>query len=261
MSFDANQDAFVDDMDVTADYSEGGAPPQPVDSGTYRVRIKKFSYETVSKDNPARKLDPNRDGVPTYPIIKLEQVEIVESDAEGTDVGKLVFLYQKLKTKPFTRKDPKTKMDRPANNIADLLRSNDQSATFNGLEDGLAQFEAMVASGGLITVRLDWKAQDMTYAMDIMDQVKAEVKAAGGDENNLPKAAQDTISKAWKDATRKGQHNFKQADGSFATTFDGPSGETLPVRVEIAYDGIVPVSRLGTVKLGSRIKREEPVAA
>ena len=254
---------FADDLDVACDQAEyvdaaGIAPP---DAGNYRSRILSWSWVTKSKEDKSLRLDNNRDGVPTYPIMKIEMIELVD----GVTKPRKVALYQDFRMKPFERPDFRTGLNKPANNLADILRSADITAAFSNFNEGVELFKSYIAQGMLFAHRGDWVGKDLDFGKAESTKVTDAAIAAGlgGTVEDVKKvqSVKDAINKVWKAATRKGQQNFKLANGSYSATYEGPSGADVEARFEIPYDGFISMSKVEMTKFGSRIKRPEPVAA
>lgn len=251
--------SFADDLDVACDaaeYVEGAQTPPPPDKGNYRSRITKWDYARVSKDDQSIRLTKNDAGVPTYPTIVIQEMELVE----GVDRPTKIFPYQEFGLKPFKRKDFTTGLERPANNLADMLRSADATATFSNLGEGIELFKSYVASGALFGHKLDWVGKDIAFGKAQAEAVKEAAKTAGQDLQS--KEVKDKVNACWKAATRKGQANFlNKTTGEYTHIYEGPSGDEIQARVEIPYDGFLPASKMDRTKFGSVIKRAAEQAA
>jgi hypothetical protein len=246
---------LVDDLDVSVDqdsYVEQQAP-LPIAAGRYGFRIVDWDLARDRKGQP----DANgqlpvlkQDG--KYPIITLKKVEVVYP-AEN---ARPVFLYHDVRTKPFSRTDRKTGQDVQVNNLGDLLRSADATASFSGLNEGLNLLKSMTAQGAIFHARLDWIAKDFAAIKAGVEEIKATATASGQSLDSKP--VKDAINQVYKTYTRQGMNKFKNAEGVIVPFMPSAvEGEDdIPVRVEIPMSGFIPASQVaaGQVKFGPTVR-------
>jgi hypothetical protein len=241
-AFDLPINAFTDVDDVALDPSEylDNQPVQPLVTGNYAFRIKGLSFRKAKKDSPELRLVDGK-----YPVLVLEQVEVVEPT-------RTVALYQDFGTKPFTRKDFGTGQERPANNVADILRSHDAALRFGSLSEGIQMIQEIAQSGGLFHAFFDWTAQDMDGAKEAVTAIKLAAGAPADAQNkDLPEEVRKKVNEAYGRFRLRGMKKFKNpATGIVVPIWTSPAGNDVEARVEIR--NFISTNDLGKVKLGPR---------
>lgn len=234
---------FADDLDVQLDASTYVAPalPQPIDDGRYGFRIDPGTMSLrTDKDGKVIYQDDK------YPIVTIGKVEVVE----GVERPRTQNLYQDVRTKPFTRRDPVTGDNVPASALADLILSADPTASFRGVEEGLRVLQGLVAQSAVFHARLRWTATDVKAAKAEADAIKANADDPTSDETRK------AVNEVWKKYRVQGQKNFNGKP-----YIDAADGDSIDARVEIPMDGFIAAADLSRVKLGPTFKRPQPVAA
>ena len=245
--------ALTDDLDVALDANEyqDRQAPLPIYAGNYAARIKKSSLKEEFGTKGVIVLVKNAAGVPTYPVIRIEELEIVKP--EELD-GRRVFPgFQEFGTKPFERTDfttnPPTKT--PANNLSDMIRSVDSSLSYRGLEAGLSLFGRLVDEGALFHVQIDWLAEDRRW---IGEQVKIVDAALQAGEITEEQAKTARNQARYKDGRQEGMKKFVVTGNGGTKTLSplwtGPSGEDIEVKAVIKQ--FIPISQLDRYKLGPK---------
>lgn len=240
--FDVPAVQFADDLDVSMNPDEyvDKAPPPPVTGGYYGFRIVKGGLKKVYQKPDEIVLVDKK-----YPVIVIEQIEIVSPEDLPGISGRSVFLQgfgQEFGTKPFERPDFVTGGKVPANNLADIIRSSEagQSESFRGTEEGLRLFQRLVADQTIFHGEVEWTAQDSKWVGVEVRALDALVKAG----ELTQEAARERMNEVrYKLGRQDNQAKFKLPTGGFAQTWTSPSGDEIEVRNFIKQ--FIPVSQLG----------------
>jgi len=204
-----------DDLDVSMDpetYADQSGP-SPVPAGNFNVRVVKHGPRK-NKEGQAILTDGK------YPIIALEQIEIVEPDEFA---GRKVMLFQDIRTKPFERFDPVRGMKVLASGLGDITRAFDQREGWSGLRAGLELLDQFLAENATMRVQLNWTAYDKDYVEQTFDEM--------GGKDALSKDEQNEV---YNKARLRGMKKFpKLPNGKFSHIWVGPSGSPCEARVEI----------------------------
>ena len=209
--FDIQDDLQVSE-EAYQDREFKGRPPLP---GNYRVSFaSKFDY----RKNKAGEivLWKNRNGDPTYPVVNLQMVEIMEP----LEFGRKVAVFQDVPTAPFQREE------KLVSEIGDLMRAIDANASISGTGAVLQRVQDAFNANEQILVRLDYKAYDKTAAADAVAKV---------DKND-----RKAVNKAYRSAEVKGfkrikQDNIKRGKPNLPITqWVGPSGNIVDVQPYIS---------------------------
>lgn len=220
-----------DDLEVSHNPEEyRDAPlPTPILAGNYAVRVKKSGLKRDFDDETKVVLVKNEDGVPTYPVIVINELEVARPEELG---GRRIFpgsFGQEFGTKPYMEKDFNTGDEFPANNLAKMLRSYDASIPFQGLEDGLKTFQRITSEGGLFHVQIEWFAEDRNYIKEQIKQLQSALEEGRLSDEEFKKLAREV---RYKQGRLEGMNKFVQ-DGQLVPFWVGPSGEEIEARAYI----------------------------
>lgn len=218
-----------DSMDVVIDGNyEDQRNPAPVPAGNYMLRVKRFKPLTNSEGKEILRDD-------TYPVVVLEQVEILEPSEFS---NRLVGLWQNIESKPSNRQ-------RGGSDLADIIRAHDATRQVRGLKEALATFEEVVAAGLPFNARLDWVANDGLWVQAALEEAGLRGIPYATLDDEQKKVANEIYNKS----KLQGMKKFpKLADGSFSHEWTGPGGDVIEARPRIVrfYPSIVPfVPKIG----------------
>jgi hypothetical protein len=220
-----------DDLEVAHNPDEyRDAPlPTPVLAGDYAVRIVKSGLKRDYEDETKIVLVKNDAGEPQYPIIVINELEIVKPEEfDGRKVFPMGF-GQEFGTKPYMDRDFNTGETFPANNIAKILRSHDASLSFRGTNEGLKLVQRLSNEGSVFHVRIDWVAEDREYIKAQIDALKAALNDGAIDEETFKSKAREV---RYKQGRLEGMNKFVQ-DGQLVPSWVGPSGNEVEARAFI----------------------------
>ena len=249
MSFDIDQLGLVDDMDVAVNASEyvPAAAPMPLAAGIYGFRVvPENGYAIRAKSNDEPDVPQLQDG--KYISITLKMIEIVDP----VESKRVVALYQDIRTKPRPRTNFEAGTQILVNDLGDLIRSADPSASFSGMVEGYKLFQALVAQGAIFHAKFDWTARDADAINAELDRISERARMNGEDEKST--AIQTARKAVYKKFTKRGQAKFKNAKGQFVPFLTAQDGTKVDVRVEIPMDGFIDANDLDKVVLGPKFK-------
>jgi len=222
-----------DDLDISSfgvsnpeEYQDQLAPA-PVREGNYELRVVDF----VQAEDPSthtKLFENDAAGNPKWPVFEVRKVQAVGP----TEIaGKELFLFQRIKTKPFTRAGADG--DHIASAFIDFLRSFDVNAKFRGLvgegdgelPTGVQLLKQYIEEGKTFRARGTWKAYDKVFA----DQAIA----AGGGRERLTK---DEFGRIIQKASVRGMRKFPQGkNGSYLGELKSAlSGEILKASLTLS---------------------------
>lgn len=259
LDFPANLE-FTDDTDIALDPAEyrDPAPPLPLMAGNYGVRLTDMGLKRERDDqgNPTETVRLRRsftDGPtvpPKYPIIEVKKITVANA-GEGNDslVGKSAFPFQEFNTFTQEKKDFNAGgQTYDHNDMSAMIRSNDASLAYRGLNDGLALLKSLVSDGGIFYVRIDWRAEDRKWIREQVAEIDRLEKAG---ELTSEAARKQRNEVKYKKGIQEGIAKFKTEDGGLSATWIGPSGEEIEARPFIRE--FISTTQLGKVyKLGPR---------
>lgn len=222
---------LIDDTDVAIDPEtyQGQTNPPPPAPGVYGFKVKAIDFK---RDKQGKAISYEREGR-TYPVIQLEQVEIVDPD----EAKRLVMLYQDVKTTPFERVPGKKSTE-----AGDFLRSFDAARRVSGLADLIESVFEVTKRGEIFYARLDWTATDLDY-------VEQQMTALGLSKDN-PEHKKD-INTLWNNARVTGYKKFPvNGNGRVSHVWVGPSGTAVEARPKLMrfYASNEKVPNVGPVK-------------
>lgn len=242
---------LTDDLDVALDSNEyqDRQAPLPIFAGNYAVRIVKSGLKTEYQKPGTVVLVKNSQGVPTYPVIRLEELEVGKPEDFA---GRRIFPgFQEFGTKPFERTDFTTGSKSPANNLSDMIRSSDDTISYRGLEAGLKVLERLIAEGALFHVQVDWLAEDRKWIGEEVKIVQAAIDAGEVSEEEGKKLMNKI---RYKDGRLEGMKKFvisgQGGVKSLSPLWDGPSGESIEAKAIVKQ--FIPLSQLDRYKLGAK---------
>ena len=229
----ADLPTMADDLDVPydADAYVDQSSPLPLAPGTYRFKALKIS---ARKDKAGQIV--LADGI--YPTLVLEQVSVIEP----VENARAASVWQDVRTKPQTRRDPRTGKDTHANDLFDLVRSYDATSGIDGIEGAKQRLQQHAEQGDSFRAEIGWEANDSDY-------VKAEfgkLEALGTSRKDVAKE----VASAIYNTARKRTKDFK-IGGVLVPSVLGPSGNMLEARAKIVR--YIPSTELDSkLKMGPR---------
>lgn len=241
-----------DDLDVSLnpeDYRD--APlPTPIHAGNYAGRIVKAGLKTLYEKPDEVVLVKDDNGVPTYPVIVIRELEVVRPEEFD---GRKIFpqgFGQEFGTKPYMRTDYSTQERYPANNLADMLRSHDSSIAFRGLREGQQRLEQIMSEGGLFHFQIEWVAEDREFIKNEIEELKAALEDGRLGEDEFTKLSREV---RYKKGRLEGMNKFIDPEtGSLVPSWLGPSGEEVEARAFIKkWISLADLGKPG-LKLGAK---------
>ena len=186
------------------DYVEQGAETCPY-PGFYMVKPLSVGR---AKDKEGNEI--SRDG---WPVLRVNRAQI---ELEDGTVSKFA-VFQDINTKPSKRNGPGNKLV-PASAAADVLRAIDisEAREASNFEEVYEKCEEQLQSGSPFVAFVGLTARDNAY-------IKAKLSTLG------PDASQEDKNKVFNEATLRTK-DFRNPDGTYRFTLQGPSGATLNAR-------------------------------
>jgi hypothetical protein len=237
----SNFDVNVADLELQEDFeapisSEGyadQAPPAPPRAANYR-----FGNFEIAQDKDAAGT-PRVDTVngKSYPVFQIRTAEIVE----GLENPRKVFLFQRLRTRPFRRQT----VDgvKFASELGDFVRGLDSEASFAGTEQLIAKAKELVDQGTTAVGFYNWTA----YDKDFVETEKARLSSEGLSDEAFKKA----LNEVYRKARVKGMNKFpKTASGAHLGQMKSPNGSGAVLEARGEIQSFVPSSEAGGIKLG-----------
>jgi hypothetical protein len=207
--FDIQDDLNVDETNYPK-VDTGFKPPAP---GNYTFKPLTWEFQT-KKDGTVVKWK-NEQGVPTYPVIKLNMAEITE----GLDNTRKVGLFQQIPTNAIQRQGGK------ASQAADLLVAIDRSASASNTGEVIRELTSRLDAGIEFRARLDYAGYDGDFANRLLTE-------AGGRENLTSTQINAIYNRAKIRGYKKIRTSNAQAGQSNLPLHKwmGPSGQVLDVQ-------------------------------
>lgn len=206
--FDIQDDMHVD-PETYKDRKTGPIPPAP---GNYVVKATNYGYKKDKAGNIVKWRDTNGD--PTYPVIRINTVEITDP----FEFGRKVTVFQDVPSYPMKREDTLVSQ------TADLLRAIDATVATGNTGETLKALTERLDGGLEFKARLDYVGYDGKYA--------AKLIAEAGGKDALDKKA---LNKLYDQAKVKGYRNIQKDNAKRgkatlpAHMWAGPSGDVLEV--------------------------------
>lgn len=207
-----------DDLNVAVDPDtyQDQANPAPPPAGTYKLQIEKWSVRKTQDGEVI--LTNNSSGVPTYPILVLEKVKLLEPFPYN---DRIVGLYQDLKTAP------KTRMGQTVSDLGDIVRALDQTQGFSGLKQGVQIF-GQLAETTPFSATLDWYWYDSEFVRNQLDE-----QFDGRNYGELNPDEKRKAGEIYNKAKLQGMRKNKLPNGKFSHIWTGPSGNKLEAKLKI----------------------------
>ena len=228
----SNDFEIQDDLNVTEEsypqQETGFKPPLP---GTYRIKPLTWEFAKTSSGDVVKW--KNSQGVPTYPVINLNMIEITEPSEQARRAG----IFQGVPTSVFQREE------KSASRAADLLRAIDKTATATNTGEVIRELTERLSNQLEFVARLDYTAYDADY-------VKEQFAAQGGKENMTQTQINQVYNRARIQGYRKiEQSNLKAGHGNLPRhKWVGPSGAVIDVKAALTV--FYPQDSDSTPKLG-----------
>lgn len=208
------------DLQDTFDRQDNAPLPAP---GYYRIKVVAGGFK-MDRTTGTRRHDKS-----DRPIFTIQRIAVLEpEDAAGSFP-----IFQDIYTTGLPAKNFKTGeilKDKPmVYKFIELMRAIDATSATRDYDENVKTLARMLDSKPTLTVRLGYEGKDVSYA-------KSRI-AAGEPSNDAYKAA------------RLNGQAFRNADGTYRTETEGPSGELVQAKLTIAE--FVPETRsvvLGPLK-------------